>query len=72
MDWRPCSRGEAGTCGDLRYVEILGVDGYEAAYFAAAGNVVWAETSGDVAPGARYGIARECEKKPAERLCGGQ
>jgi hypothetical protein len=67
---KPCMKGEAGMCGELRYVWLDAVDGHEAAYFDATGALVAAETSSDMGLFASYGTVPSCTRQASEHLCG--
>jgi hypothetical protein len=68
--WKPCPHGEAGTCGDFRYVEIDAADGMERAYFVRSGFAIAAVTSSDMGYAGTYGTVPACERKMTETLCG--
>ncbi len=64
-----CPHAEAGTCGDLRYVELDAVDGMERAYFGRYG-AVGAVKASDTGDSQSFGAVPTCDRVTTETLCG--
>ncbi|MBS2017664.1 MAG: hypothetical protein JST00_32595 [Deltaproteobacteria bacterium] len=70
VKYTPCTRGEAGKCGAIRWIHIQAVDGTETGYFDAKNQMIGAETSSDMGYRAVYGESPPCNREPTEHLCG--